>query len=544
MEGIAERKFKRKIAVSAAIVCILSVAALTFLFDADQFRPQIEARLSAELGRDVRLGGIRLSIFSGSLSVDDISIMDNPEFSESPFVSARSLYIGVKLKPLLFSKKIYITKISLEHPSIYLRRSTAGKWNVSDLGVGNGGESKASVEKTETILDIKVERLRITDGRVEIIEAGKKPSAYEKVSLSVHDLSRATESHFTLTVATGGDGLFALDGSFGPLNQEDTLLTAFMAAFKITHFDPGASGYIPDDAGFSGLFDFSGDLSSDGSAVQSKGSASISKLRLVNNGTRVGKPVSLNYDLRYDLKNKTGTLSDATVGFGQAAMRLYGDFDSSGDAADLKVTLKGNGVPIDELQEFLPAFGVVLPKGAALSGGILEMEITTEGSLNNLTFDGSVEITGTTLAGFNLGDKMTFITDAFGLNSSPDTQIEKLYASLSRAADGITVKNIQLVIPSLGEISGEGTISPLKELDFTMRATVSHGALTSLTKGKAFEAGFSIHGDTANPEFVPDYKDAARILIDALLSGKDSGSSKPADHIMDSLKGLLERKVN
>jgi len=542
MAGIAEKKSKMKIAAGAAIVCILAVVALMFLFDADQFRPQIEARLSSELGRDVRLGRIRLSIFSGSLSVDDISIMDDPEFSESPFVSARSLYIGVKLKPLIFSKKVFITKISLERPSIYLRQSYTGKWNVSELGVGGGGESKASVEKSEHLSDIKIKRLRITNGRVEIIKAGKKSSVYEKVSLIVDDLSRATMSHFTLTVAAGGDGLFTLDGFFGPLNHNDTLLTPFDAALKITQFDPAASGFIPNAAGLSGLFDFSGNLNSDGRAAQSKGSVSVSNLRLVNNGAQVGKPVSLDYNLRYDFKNKTGTLSDTTVGFGLATMRLYGDFDSGGEAADLKMTLKGNEVQIDDLQEFLPAVGVVLPNGATLNGGTLDMEITAEGALNDLTLDGSVEISGTTLAGFGLGDKITFITDVVGNDSNPDTRIEKLYAALRRTSDGISVKNIQLVIPSLGEISGAGTISSQRELEFTMRAVVSHGALTSLTKGKALDTNFFIRGDAANPKFVPDYKDAARILIDAVLSGKDSDSANPANQIMDSLKGLFRRK--
>ena len=540
--GIAGKKSKMKIAAVAAGVCILAVVALTLLIDADQFRPRIEAGLSAKLGREVRLGKLRLSLFSGRLSVDGISIMDNPEFGGSPFVAARSLYIGVRLTPLIFSRKVHITDISLEQPSVYLRRSPGGEWNISSLGAGSGEKATADVKKPEPVLEISVERLRIADGHVEIIEAGKNPAVYEKVAISVDNFSSATASPFTLTAATGGGGLLVLNGIFGPLNQDDTLLTPFDAALKITDFDPAASGFIPAEAGFSGLFNFSGDLNSDGRAARSKGTASVVNLRLVNNGARVGKPVSFDYDLRYDLEKKTVTFADATVGFGQAAIRLYGDFDTNRNASGLRLTLKGSGVPVDEIQEFLPALGVTLPKGATLAGGMLDTEITAEGFSGNLTMDGRAEIKETTLTGFDLGDKITLIAGAVGLKPNPDTRIEKLYAAMRWTAEGIAVKNIQLVVPSLGELSGVGTISPRQELNFTMRVIVSNSALTQLTKGKAVDIGFFVRGAAANPEFVPDYKDAARILIDAVLSGKDSGQANPQNQLMDSLKGLFRKR--
>jgi hypothetical protein len=75
-----------------------------------------------------------------------------------------------------------------------------------------------------------------------------------------------------------------------------------------------------------------------------------------------------------------------------------------------------------------------------------------------------------------------------------------------------------------------------------MRAIVSHSALASLTKGKEVDIGFFVRGDAANPEFIPDYKDAARILVDAVLSGKGSSPANQPNQIIDSLKGLFRRK--
>jgi len=403
------KKSKMKIIAAVAAALIFTGVLLPFIIDADQFRPQIESRLSAELGRDVRIGKLRLSLFSGRLSVDDISIMDNPEFSESPFVTARAFYIGIKLRPLIFSKKIHITEIALDRPSICLRQSPENKWNISDLGVGTGGEADTPVEKSGQATDITIERLTITGGRVEIIKAGKKTSAYEKLNITVDNLSRGGASSFALTAALQGERTLNLNGSFGPLNQDNTLMTHF------------------------------------------------------------------------------------------------------------KMTLKGSRVPLDEIQEFLPAFGMILPAGAALEGGTLDTEITVEGFLDNPVIDGTVEITGTNLTGFDIGKKMAPVANFAGMKSGMDTQIEKLHASALRTTDGITVNNIQLVIPALGEISGSGTISPSHELNLTMRVVVSSNVLTAFTKGKPIDVRFFIRGSAAEPEFIPDYKDAARSLIDAFL---------------------------
>ncbi|MDR0311434.1 MAG: AsmA family protein, partial [Acidobacteriota bacterium] len=278
-------KSKIKIAAAAIAVLffvfILTAVALPFLINADQFRPQIESALSNRLERAVRLGELRLSLFSGRLSVDNITIMDNPEFSPNPFVTASSLYIGVELRPLIFSKKVHITEISLERPSISLLRTTEGKWNFSDLGAVKTDAAEPSVKEMALASGIKVGRLKITNGRVEIIEPRKKTATYEKVTFFAENLSHDTASPFKLSAAIEGNGLLALGGPLGPLSREDALLTPFDAVLEITHFDPAVSGFIPAGADLSGLFDFKGELNSSEGVAKSKGKASIANLRLV-----------------------------------------------------------------------------------------------------------------------------------------------------------------------------------------------------------------------------------------------------------------------
>ncbi len=101
-------------------ILLLIVIVLPFLINVNSFRPRVESEASAALGRQVSVGDLSLSILSGSVGAENISIADDPAFSKSPFVTAKSLKVGVELMPLIFSKQLNVTDISLEEPQITL----------------------------------------------------------------------------------------------------------------------------------------------------------------------------------------------------------------------------------------------------------------------------------------------------------------------------------------------------------------------------------------------------------------------------------------
>src|SRR6266446_4211535 len=80
-----------KIVLIVVGVLIVLVLVVPFLIPVNQFRPTIEEKASAALGRKVELGNLSLSLISGSLSADNISIGDDPKFSSAPFLTANSL---------------------------------------------------------------------------------------------------------------------------------------------------------------------------------------------------------------------------------------------------------------------------------------------------------------------------------------------------------------------------------------------------------------------------------------------------------------------
>src|SRR3954468_18887737 len=159
----------KRIAIIGATVfalLLLGGLALPFLIDPNTFRPMLENRLGAALGRRVKLGELKLSILSGSVTANDLSIADDPAYSRTPFVQAKSLAIGVELWPLIASRQLHVTGLSIDQPAITLIQSSFGDWNFSKLG---GARSTATpvapVTASKKDMDLSVKLVKITGGR-------------------------------------------------------------------------------------------------------------------------------------------------------------------------------------------------------------------------------------------------------------------------------------------------------------------------------------------------------------------------------------------
>src|ERR1700758_124883 len=102
------------IAGGIVVVLLLMVILLPFVIDANRFRPEIESSLNTALNRKVDIGNIRLSILSGGVTVENIAISDDPAFNNGPFLKAKSLTVNVEMLPLIFSRAIRITGLTID----------------------------------------------------------------------------------------------------------------------------------------------------------------------------------------------------------------------------------------------------------------------------------------------------------------------------------------------------------------------------------------------------------------------------------------------
>jgi AsmA protein len=237
---------------------------------------------------------------------------------------------------------------------------------------------------------------------------------------------------------------------------------------------------------------------------------------------------------------------------GKALAQLTGTYKTAGETTSVQMKLRGNNMPATDVSSLLPALGVILPPGAALKEGTLNADLTISGPVDRLVTSGPVSLTNAKLTGFDLGSKMKVLSKFAGIPSGADTVIQTLASDLRVATDGIRADNFNLVVPSIGSLSGDGTISPKQELNFKMSAKLGNaasplGALTSLAGlaggGQKSGAGipFRIQGTTSNPVFVPDLAGIAGGIAGQAASGGKVVVPGGKD-LGEALGGLFGRK--
>jgi AsmA protein len=124
---------------------------------------------------------------------------------------------------------------------------------------------------------------------------------------------------------------------------------------------------------------------------------------------------------------------------------------------------------------------------------------------------GPLNVSNTRLAGFNLGSKLSAVAALAGVRTGNDTDIQTLSSVLRVAPEGIRAENLNLIVPALGAVTGNGTIGANNALDFRMMAKLAHGGglLGGLSQFSTLghsqgEIPFRIQGTTSNPMFIPD----------------------------------------
>jgi AsmA protein len=146
--------------------------------------------------------------------------------------------------------------------------------------------------------------------------------------------------------------------------------------------------------------------------------------------------------------------------------------------------------------------------------------------VDKLVAVGTVKLENSALANFNLGSKLSSISALSGKSTGNDTPIQNFSSDVRVAPDGTKADNINLNVPSIGVVTGAGTVSPASELAFKLNAAVGGLGIP-----------FTVAGTTADPKFVPDVKGMAAGLLKGLGKGTP-GQQTPVNNVM----GLFKKK--
>jgi AsmA protein len=526
----------RYLAVTVIVLLVLLVA-LPFLIDVNQFRPVLQSKISTALGREVKVGKIALSLFSGSFSADDLSIADDPAFSKSPFLTAGSLKVGIELKPLIFSKAVRITQIRIEKPEVTLLRGRNGKWNFSSIGSGRNAapEENSGGSGQGAAPDAVIKKFELVDGKLTVgAEGSRKRTSYEQLHIEAENVSLASQFHFKMSADLPQGGGLKLDGTAGPLDKADASMSPLEAKLSIDKLRLAETGFIDPASGIGGIMDFGGTLSSKQGQAHARGDVKLTNLQVVKAGSPAAVPVSVAFDSVYDLAKQSSLLKLGTVKAGAAVLNLTGNTRTVGDSSHIEMNLAGKDVPVKDLQALLPAAGITLPKGAALNRGTMNVKLNVMGPVERLVTSGDVGLFDAEMAGFDMGSKLAALSAFAGVKGEGGkTLIQKLVSSVRVSPDGIQAADLDLIVPSIGELRGSGTIAPNTEMNFKMSATLTSGGLVGGTLSRLTgttrdtRIPFLIRGKTSDPKFQPDVGGMVKEVIPT-----DLGST---------LKGLFSR---
>jgi AsmA protein len=563
---------RRKISIILAAVGVLIVVliVLPFLIPVNQFRPTIEQKASAALGRKVALGNLSFSLLGGSLSAEDLSIAEDAKFGQSQFFTAKSLKVGVELLPLIFSRKLNVTGVTINNPRLTLLRDNQGRWNFSSLGGAPGQQQPKAATPASSAGEFSVKSFELKDGQVIIgSTTSNKRSTYDHVDVTASNFSMTSAFPIMVSADLPGGGKFKLEGKAGPIAAADAALTPVDAKLKISALNLASTGVLNPSAGLGGLLDLDATLRSQNGVAATNGTATLSKALLVAGGSPASVPLTADISTNYDLRKNAGVLNPSTVKIGNAAAHLNGTYQTEADNTVLKINVDGQNMPAKDLVSFLPAIGINMPKGASLSSGTLNTNLALTGPTNALITAGNVGLFGAKLTGFDLGSKMSSISSLAGLQTGKDLDIEKLTTNLRMSPDGLKADNFLAVLPAIGNLAGGGTIDSKNNLDFKMVATLTNaaaaklvpissgaGMLGKLTGGGGCKSGptvpFLIQGTTSEPKFVPDVKGLAAGMVKSQLgcaggAGGAAGAAgaltkQPVPKSLGDLGGLFGKK--
>ena len=452
---------------------------------------------------------------------------------------------------MIFSKKINVTYITLDSPQIALLKTAGGKWNFSSIGGTSAQKTPESAKSDGSAPpSLSVAKLNVKHGRITVGKANSsaKPVVYDDVNISIENLSYTSQFPFELTARLPASGDAKITGKAGPISVEDAAKTPFATAVKVNSMNIGALGFIDPGSGIAGLANFDGTLNSDGNRATAVGLFTGKQLKFSPKGTPAQKTVTIKHTVDVDLEKQSGRITQGDIAIGSAQAHLTGTFQTAGEAEVVNLKLDAPSMPLDELQAMLPSMGVALPSGSQLKGGTLSAELGLTGPIDKLVITGPVRLSNAQLANFDLGSKLGALSSFAGKSvSNPNTSIQNASLNARVSPGGTTADNINLTVPTIGVITGAGTVSPAGDLAFKMLADLHGGMVGGLSKVAGTTSGkggipFAIEGTTSNPKFIPDVGGVVAGMAKSEVTNLAKGQVPGTKNITKSFGGILGKK--
>ncbi len=211
-------------------VIVLLLAALFIipsLVPSSVYKDKIQSQLSRELGRDVRINGdVKLATFPVVKAKTGPVEIDNPDgFTHKKFVSLAGLEARVKLLPLL-SKRVEISRFTLEKPEIHLERRADGtaNWEIGNTPAPAPTDEAAPFTRDGSLLttfDPAISAFKLENGMISYADA------ISGQNINISQINTAVSLPSLMSAFTI-DGDFIYDGTPITLDLSLTTPRAFL----------------------------------------------------------------------------------------------------------------------------------------------------------------------------------------------------------------------------------------------------------------------------------------------------------------------------
>lgn len=352
-------------------------------------------------------------------------------------------------------QQMHVTKLLVDTPRLTIARSNAPKQ----------AKPKDNTEGSDMLQHLSVDSAEVKNGTLTLTTPGAagQPAVYQNLNATVTNLNPGSWSPFTASAQLPGGGQLNAQGKAGPFNQQNTISTPVDAQVSLKHFELGSAGVLPPDAGIAGLTNLDAAIKSNGQTLNATGTAHVDGIKLAKNGQPSRRPVDAQFAIAQNEQAMNGDLQRAVITIGHAVINVAGTYAANGPTTAINLKVNGHGLPIDELEAFLPAVGVTLPQGSQLRGGVLGADLTVSGTTANPVIAGPVTMNNTQLAGFDLGSKLAslskFTGGAITAATGPGTNIRSFSTVLRQAGNTTTTDKLAVDVAGVGTATGGGSIT-------------------------------------------------------------------------------------
>ena len=420
----------RKFGITLAIIVVLIVVALLVaphFLDVNKYHDRVQAELQQRLGRQVTLGQMQLSLLPLRFRVQNAAIGEDPRFQTGkPFAQAEVLSVSAKLWPLLHGD-VEIDSVTLEKPKIELVRNAQGLWNFSSLGQSQTAPAlhppakttetpatptpqqqpaPGSEQRAFTLADLK-----ITDGQIALTDLQKHQSraVYDDIDLELQDF--APNQAFTITASAHlpgkGTQTFSLDGTAGPLDQNNSLNTPFDGKLKLEQVSLSSlQKFLNTEFLANSEAVISGEttVKNKGGQLASDGSLKLDDARI--HGVNIGYPIVADYSFSDDLNQDVLKIDKASLKLGPTPFSLTGEVNTRPTPALIDLHATTQKASIRELARLAAAFGVAFNANTDIAG-VLTADIRAQGSSKQPQLNGNFEARDLSITGKELAQPVT-----------------------------------------------------------------------------------------------------------------------------------------